>query len=131
MSLEADISDTVRRLQAMETKVRRKVLVKVGNAGSKPLLKAIKAATPVDTGVLRKSMGRKVKVYGAKGIMWLGVGPRSGFKQIVDGKTRNPTKYAHLTKIAHGDWMGAAAQGVAEQVNAEIERVLREELAKL
>lgn len=118
------VTDLLKRLKDLETKIRRKVLVKVGNAGSKPLLKAIKAATPVDTGLLRKSMARKVKVFSARGVMWFGVGARTGFK--VDGK--NPTKYAHLTRKTHGDWMGDAAKSVEAQVNSEIERVLREEV---
>ncbi|MFW5829172.1 MAG: HK97 gp10 family phage protein [Planctomycetota bacterium] len=53
------------------------------------------------SGLLRKSIGVRAKRYRRNGVAWVGVGPRTGFRQTVTTKTgrvllRDPTKYAHL-----------------------------------
>src|SRR5262249_13600056 len=85
-------------------KVRKKVLRKAINEASKIVLKAAKANVPRASGLLKKSLGRKVKVYRASGTVVAIIGPRTGFKQDVhrDGRKvavlANPTKYAHLVE---------------------------------
>lgn len=56
------------------------------------------------SGLLRKSIGVRSKRYHRDGTMWVGVGPRTGFRQIVTTRTgrtmlRNPVKYAHLIEF--------------------------------
>ena len=56
------------------------------------------------SGQLRKSIGVRAKRYRRKGIVWVGVGPRTGFRQTVTTRTgrillRNPVKYAHLVEL--------------------------------
>jgi len=56
------------------------------------------------SGLLRKSIGVRAKRYRRSGTMWVGVGPRTGFRQIVTTRTgrivlRNPIKYAHLIEL--------------------------------
>ncbi len=68
-----------------------------------PINKAAKRKAPVETGLLKKSIGKKVAVVRRTGDIWGGVGIRKGFKQevTVDGKTemRNPINYAHLVEF--------------------------------
>ena len=80
----------------------RKVVRKALNEASKPILRTAKAKVPVDTGLLRKSLGRKQKSYrGGRSVVI--IGPRTGFKRevTVAGKkqVRNPAKYSHLVEF--------------------------------
>jgi HK97 gp10 family phage protein len=66
-------------------------------------LRAAKQRAPVETGLLRKSLGKKTKTYPNKGTVVVAIGPRTGFRRLVRVKgklvRRNPTKYAHLVEF--------------------------------
>ena len=96
---------TLMRLQNAPKKLQRSSLRKAGNRGSVLVLRAMKAAAPVDSGLLKKSLGRKVKVFqrGNAATLFFIVGPRTGFKKQVGTRKRsgkavfkNPVRYAHL-----------------------------------
>jgi HK97 gp10 family phage protein len=109
------LEELIRRLESLDPKMRRKTLKAAVNAGSRILLAEMKAGVPSslnDTGLLRKSLGRRIKVYRQSGIVVAIVGPRRGFKQEIGmsssgkykGKPiyRNPTRYAHLVEFGTG-----------------------------
>ena len=53
------------------------------------------------SGLLRKSIGVQAKRYKKRGTMWVGIGPRTGFRAVVTTRQkrvvlRNPVNYAHL-----------------------------------
>jgi len=141
------VDETIAKFQGLGLRLRRKILTRAGNAGSKVLLGAIKSATPIDSnaqfapGLLRRSMGRAVKVYGAKGIMWFGVGPRMDFKEEgpvrVKGRRKGQVKkkipylYGRVANAKGGRWKDQAAEAVKDAVLAAIEDTLREELERL
>jgi HK97 gp10 family phage protein len=104
-------------------KIQRDGSRKAANAGGKVVLKAMKGAVRVRTGLLKKALGRKVKSFGDSGVSVAIIGPRTGFKVVkqkdgstakvqtkfsrLDGtrvnkkgetvnKYSNPTQYAHL-----------------------------------
>jgi HK97 gp10 family phage protein len=94
------------RLSGMGKAANKIVKKAMGEAG-KIILKEAKGGIPRESGLLKKSMGRKVKVYRGSGAVVAIVGPRTGFVQIVDVKglggirhsvLRDPTKYAHLVE---------------------------------
>ncbi len=58
-----------------------------------PVNKAAKRAAPVDTGLLKKSIGKKIKTYRRSGAVVGLIGVRDGFTEISGGKKRNPAKY--------------------------------------
>lgn len=63
------------------------------------------------SGLLRKSIGVKAKRYKRRGSMWVGVGPRTGFRQMVTTRTgrvmlRDPVKYAHLVEQGFTHYSG-------------------------
>lgn len=102
----------IKSLQALEKKAAKKILKDAVNEGSKLILKAAKANVPTGpTGLLKKSLGRKVKVYRNTGKVVAIIGPRSGFKQTKQGKQltalgkkfkdagANPVHYAHLVEF--------------------------------
>ncbi len=88
-------------------KIQRDGSRKAVNAGSKIVLKAMKAEVRVVSGLLRKSLGRKVKAYRDAGVAVGIVGPRTKqFKTLLGTRKKgknagkpyyaNPTQYAHL-----------------------------------
>jgi HK97 gp10 family phage protein len=75
-------------------------------AGAKPLVREVKAKAPKDSGLLKKSIGYRVRKV--KGIINARIGPRNGFRQEVprigpDGQTQmvisDPTRYSHLVEL--------------------------------
>lgn len=102
------LTDLLARLNGLKRQVASRILRKaVGEAG-KVILKVAKQMAPRESGLLRKSLGRKVKVYRSSGTAVAIVGPRVGFRQVVR-RTRgkwfpteamaNPVKYAHLVEL--------------------------------
>ena len=91
------------KVQRLPRAAQLKVIRPALNEASKIILQAVKARAPKDTGLLRKSLGRRMKTYRRSGVIVAYVGPRTGFKREVtlrSGRTvfRNPTRYAHLVE---------------------------------
>lgn len=118
------LDDAMKALSGLNQSVRNKILRKALDKASQPILKAAKERAPRETGLLRKSMGRRVIAYRSTGTVVVVIGPRSKpsfrkevkikkvFRQI-RGATRmirnprseamtmvrNPVKYAHLVEL--------------------------------
>lgn len=101
------LKDVTDALKAVDKKLRKKLIRKAVGEGGKLILKRAKQLVPKDTGLLKKSLGRKVKVY-KNGVAVAVVGPRQGFrKSVTRSKGRraavtliaNPVKYAHLVEL--------------------------------
>lgn len=94
------VPEVLAQLETLKRTARNKHVRKGVNDGTKLLLKVIKAKCPQETGLLKKSLGRKVKAY-KSAIVGL-VGPRRGFKREVRvgnrTEIRDPAKYAHLAE---------------------------------
>ena len=91
---------------------------------------AAKREVPVDTGLLKKSIGKKVKTYRQDGVVWVAVGPRSGFEEHIDGVVvKNPVKYAHLVE-GHNPFMRRAFDTTKGEVLRIMEKELRSNIEK-
>lgn len=95
------------RLAAFGEKVRKKVTRAMVAAGGRAVAKQAKRRAAKETGLLRRSIGSKVKTYGS-GVVVAVVGPRLGFrKQVTRPRNRphagaqiaDPVKYAHLVEL--------------------------------
>lgn len=139
------LSDVMKSLEGLKASVGRRILRKAITDATRPILKDAKSKCPRETGLLRKSLGRKTKVYRKSGVVVGIVGPRTGFKQMVTikdrrtGKTvevlRNPTKYAHLVeygtlKAAAKPFLRPAWTGNKSRAAELIATRVREEIAK-
>lgn len=104
-------AEVVRRLEGVGRAVRKKLLKAAVNAASRPALRAMKGLAPVgETGLLRASLGRKVKVYRGSGVAVAIVGPRTGWAGKGEKRRRTalglkleaagaqPTRYGHLVE---------------------------------
>lgn len=83
-SITLNASDLIAKLQAMGKKIIRKGLRSAGGAAAKVMKPAMQAEVPRLTGLLRRSLGPKVKVYlnANRLAVWAGVGPRSEFRSV-------------------------------------------------
>jgi hypothetical protein len=109
-----------------------------------PLVQAVKTTAPKESGLLRKSIGRKIKTYAEKSTVAT-VGPRYGFRKWVlikkvifggkhphasrlktIGMYRSPTRYAHFNK----GWMAAAGKQAMPEVQRRFGERMGRELAK-
>lgn len=146
MSLKAAVIGTQELADALDTlgdKVRKKGTKKAVNAGTKIVLKKAKSLVREKTGLLRKSLGRKTKVYRNSGVAIGIVGPRTKkFKTLlrvgVRGKSAgkeiyaNPTQYAHL--VDKGTKRSQAYPFMEESLSsteAEVQEAMAEAMAQV
>lgn len=81
------VGPAIQSLKGLQRGVRRKILLRAVNKALDPLLKSAKSATPVgETGLAKKSLGKKVKVYAAKGVVVGVMGPRRGLRKTRSGQ---------------------------------------------
>lgn len=94
------IAELVHRLRDLDKKAARAAVRKGLNEVTKVVTKDAKANVPKGTGLLRKSIGRKI-IVSRGGAKLLGVvKPRGGakFAKTVNGKKVSPIRYAHLVE---------------------------------
>ena len=148
------LQEMIQSLAGLKEAVIRRILRAAVSKGSQIIMKKAKQLASRETGLLRKSIGRKVKVYRTSGVAVAMVGPRIGFRTTVTrkkGKLRptptisDPVKYAHLVERGtkpHGRHPGfqarpflePAARGqtgaIRQAMAEEIRRQLEKEAAK-
>lgn len=78
--------------------VQRRILRPALNVEGTRVLQEARARVPVDTKLLRRSLGKRTRTY-KNGTVLVIVGPRRGFKEQIDGRYKNPSKYAHLVEF--------------------------------
>lgn len=98
------LEETIKRLDGLKRRVKNTILRKAMRRATAIVLKAARGNCPKDTGLLRKSLGSKVKAYRQSGVVVGLVGPRKGFKQEVTRKgggkmQADPVRYAHLVEF--------------------------------
>lgn len=100
-SIHVDTSSLRSLLTLMEDidkKVKTKGLRSALRAGRKLFLEEAKSRVPTKYKLLKKSLSGREKVKGAKGFAYAVLGPKRRAGEIIDGKERLPTKYAHLVE---------------------------------
>lgn len=129
------LQDILRKLDELPKKLRNKFLRRAVSDAAKLILWSARARTPRRFGILKKSLGRKVKVYRRSGTMVAIVGARVGFKQQVGTRVKasrasarypkapgdpiyaDPTKYLHLVELGTARSKGVHMLRDALQVN--------------
>jgi HK97 gp10 family phage protein len=88
-------------LNALDKKIRKKIVRKGVAAGAKVFVKAAKADAPRDSNALSQSMTSRIKLYDKR--MVAIIGPRRGVSKMAlkKGKKRVPANYAHLVEEGH------------------------------
>ncbi len=87
----------MRKLARLGDTVQRRIVRRPTAAALTPISKEAKQNAPIKRKFLKKSIGKKVKVY--RGGVWGGVGPRVGDRFIFtddEGRRRIPANYAPI-----------------------------------
>jgi HK97 gp10 family phage protein len=105
------LGEVLAKLNEVERKVRTKILRDALGEAARLILRSAKAKVPRgETGLLRRSLGIKMKVYRKSGAVVALVGPRTGFRKSKGGRVRTalgdkfaaagvkPHLYAHLVE---------------------------------
>lgn len=95
-----------RTFKTLGERVQRKVLRQAVNTAATPVVKAARAKAPKDSGLLKKSLGKKLVTNKKAGVVTAVVGPRRNVVGEHDGKPRKPSRYAHLVEKGHIDGDG-------------------------
>jgi hypothetical protein len=90
-----------RILDALPGKVRRKVVRRAVNMAATPVVRAVKARATKQSGTLKKSIRKKVKLYEGTAIAL--VGASSAVSGEHAGRKRKPVYYSHLVEGGF-DW---------------------------
>ncbi|MEM6560039.1 MAG: HK97-gp10 family putative phage morphogenesis protein [Planctomycetota bacterium] len=88
-------------LRKLGDKAARKVSRSAVSAAATPVAKAARRNAPKESGLLRKSIGRRVRTYTERGTVIALVGPRRNFSGEHEGERRVPANYAHLVENGH------------------------------
>ena len=127
------LQDVLKTLARVKKAASSKILRKAAGAASKILVKEVKARVPVDTGLTRKSIGRRVKTYRKSGTVVALVGPRTGFADPNTG--HDPVKTAHLAEFgtehsAPSPFMRPAADAASGRMVAAVSETISRELVE-
>lgn len=134
---EVDASEVrriVRSLAAINKRLARKALRKAVTVAGRVVRDDAKNRVAVRTGLLRKSLGVRVRTYLARGVVVAVVGPRRGFRRDVPGVgTVDPVNYAHLVeygtnKSAAKPFLRPAWDENKERIVAAMRGILEESL---
>ncbi len=98
------LKDAAARLHNVKQSVRTAILKPAINEGTKPVEKAARSRVTKSSGLLKKSIGRKVIGNRTSGVVVGLIGPRKGFGATVtraDGTTvyEDPVHIAHLVEF--------------------------------
>jgi HK97 gp10 family phage protein len=93
------MDDISRKLARLKDAVANRVMRGAVDKGTRIIAKAAKSNVPQSHGLLKKSLGSRVRVYRGTGVVVGIVGARGGFLVVdADGTRRDPRKYAHLVE---------------------------------
>lgn len=132
------LDGVLKALGSLDKRLRKKGVRKMAMEGGKLVLRRAKQLVPRETGLLKKSLGRKVKAYPKSGIAVAIVGPRNEAKfrqQVTRTKGRrasrtliaNPVRYAHL--VEGGTQLASPTPFLAPAVSGQ-QSAIREAMAK-
>lgn len=139
MQLVGDVA-LMRKFKTLPQRIQNKHARRGVSKAARILVKAAKTKCPKDTGQLRKSLGFKPKTY-KTGVIAI-VGPRTGFRIVINDKPHDPAKIAHLVEGGHGGphtapahpflrpAMDETSQSNMQLIADEIRKGLAEEAAK-
>lgn len=132
------VQGLVRKLERMERRTRARYLRRATSAAGTKLAQAVRRAAPVDTGLLRRSIGRRVRTYRKGAIATAIVGPRRGFEREVtgdDGQVHrvDPARYGNPVQ-ARTNFMGTGAHqaegGAVRAFGDNLGKAIEQEAAK-
>jgi HK97 gp10 family phage protein len=96
--IKVDDRKVRRMLKELPDRIERKVLRQAIGPATTPAVKAAKRLAPRDSGLLKKSIAKKIKTYKKTNTAVSIVGPKKDVVEVINGKNKRPSKYAHLVE---------------------------------
>jgi HK97 gp10 family phage protein len=96
--------------EVLPDRIAQKVLGSSARFAMTPVIKEARRRVPVEHGVLRKSLGSRLRKYRGGDTVFVAVGPRNGFRDPQTGQ--NPVNYAHLVEFGTGPHAIRGKKGV-------------------
>src|SRR5262249_50692934 len=94
----AGLKELQKKLGALPDRVQRKVMRPAVSAAATPIAKTAKQKAKKRSGLLKKSIGKKVVTNKRAGSVSAVTGPRKNVTAEIDGKTVRASRYAHLVE---------------------------------
>lgn len=135
MSMAGD-RELVKALKSLGPRVAKKVLRQALSAGATPVVKSAKQSVATESGLLKKALGKRVKVNKRSGFGSARIGARTNVQGDYKGETRVPWRYGHLVELGHIDSLGnhVAAQPylrpAADENETKVVQVMGDKLAE-
>jgi HK97 gp10 family phage protein len=104
-------TELIKALQTLGERTQRKVMRQAVNAACNPTLKAARANVHDESGLLKKSLAKKIKTYPDRQTVVGIIGPDTQTAGEYKGKPRVPWRYAHLVHDGHIDEKGNFVPG--------------------
>lgn len=95
-----------RVFKTLGERVHRKLLRQAVNVAATPVVKAAKQNAKKESGLLKKSLGKKIVTNTKRQSVTAIIGPRRDVTGTYKGKVRKPSRYAHLVEKGHIDQAG-------------------------
>src|SRR4051812_41547264 len=87
-----------RKLKTLGPRVQKKVLRSAVSAAGTPVLKSARQKAKKQSGLLKKSLGKKVTTNKNTGAVTAIIGARKQVEGEYKGKPRKPSRYSHLVE---------------------------------
>jgi HK97 gp10 family phage protein len=97
-----------RILQQLTPALQRKLTRQSVSKALSPMVSAAKQKAPRESGLLKKSLGKKIKSYASRNRVVGIAGPRKETVGEYNGKLRRPVRYAHIVEMRHQPFMRPA-----------------------
>ena len=139
MQLTGDIA-LLQQFRQLPVKLQKKHGRRAIAKAARKVVKAAKQRCPTRSKQLKKSLGFRPRTY--KSGVFAVVGPRKGFREVVNGKPHDPAKIAHLVELGHGGphaaeakpflrpAMDETAKSNVQLIASELQKGLAEEATK-
>jgi HK97 gp10 family phage protein len=90
------LKELQKRLATLPDRVQRKAMRPAVSAGATMIVRAQKSKAPRESGLLKKSIGKKIVTNKKTQSVTAVIGPRKSVTGEYKGKLRKPSRYAHL-----------------------------------
>jgi len=96
------IEKAIAAAKALERRIKRGGMRTALNKATTPMLRKAKALAPRESGLLRKSLKKKVITNTKTDSVTVMIGADKSVSGTYKGKARKPSRYIHLVELGHG-----------------------------
>jgi HK97 gp10 family phage protein len=126
------IDKTIAAAKELERRIKRGGMRTALNKATTPTLQKARRLAPRESGLLRKSLKKKVTTNTREDTVTVIIGSDKSVSGTFKGEKRTPARYAHLVEMGHGGPHSAAPHPFLrpawESTKIEVQRIYKAEL---